>query len=381
MTPFPMDGTQAMNQPPEVNVLVVDDVAQNLLALEALLARPGIRVLKAGSGSEALELLLEHDVAMALLDVQMPEIDGFALAELMRGAERTRHIPIIFLTAASQDQQRTFRGYEAGAVDFLYKPLEPHVLASKVAVFVDLYVQRQRLQQQIAEVQRLRKLNEMMTAVLTHDLRTPLMAIALSAEIVHRRGQEENVQKAGQRIKSSSSRMARTIDHMLNFSRIRSGVTSIAPKPSDLGSIGAAVVAEINEVRPSARIDMQCEGDLTGLFDADRMSQVFTNLLGTALEHAGEGSPIKLKLDGSHKDRLNVLLAFPDVLADDVQADLFEPIVAGLGKDGLRSTLGAGLAVVDQGVSAHGGSIVARSNASEGTVFEFLVPRSDRVTR
>ena len=368
-----------MNQPPEVNVLVVDDVAQNLLAVEALLARPGLRVMKAGSGAEALELLLEHDVAMALLDVQMPEIDGFALAELMRGAERTRHIPIIFLTAASQDQQRTFRGYEAGAVDFLYKPLEPHVLASKVAVFVDLYVQRQRLQQQIAEVQRLRKLNEMMTAVLTHDLRTPLMAIALSAEIVHRRGHEETVQKAGQRIKASSSRMARTIDHMLSFSRIRSGITSITPKPADLGSICAAVVAEVTEARPDAKIEMQCEGDLTGLFDADRMCQVFTNLIGTALTHAEAGTPIRMRLDGSHKDRLNVVLAFPAVLGDDVQADLFEPIVGG--KEGLRSTLGAGLAIVDQGISAHGGSIVARSTDGEGTVFEFLVPRSDRVSR
>ncbi|ARN21011.1 hybrid sensor histidine kinase/response regulator [Piscinibacter gummiphilus] len=370
-----------MNPTSEVNVLVVDDVAQNLLALEALLARPGIRVLKAGSGDEALELLLNHDVAVALLDVQMPEIDGFALAELMRGAERTRHIPIIFLTAASQDQQRTFRGYEAGAVDFLYKPLEPHVLASKVAVFVDLYVQRQRLQHQIVEVQRLRKLNEMMTAVLTHDLRTPLMAIALSAEIVHRRGHDEPIQKAGLRIKSSSSRMARTIDHLLNFSRIRPGIASISPKMADLGSLCASVVAEIVEVRPSVKVDVQCEGDLTGTFDTDRLSQVFTNLVGTALEHAGEGVVVKVLLDGSHKDRLNATVSFPTVLSDDVQADLFEPILPSAGKEPARGTLGAGLAIVDQGISAHGGSVVARSNAGEGTVFEFLIPRSERSTR
>ncbi|KQV81273.1 hybrid sensor histidine kinase/response regulator [Rhizobacter sp. Root1221] len=367
-----------MNQPPEVNVLVVDDVAQNLLALEALLARPGIRLLKAGSGAEALELLLNHDVALALLDVQMPEIDGFALAELMRGAERTRHIPIMFLTAASQDQQRTFRGYEAGAVDFLYKPLEPHVLASKVAVFVDLYVQRQRLQQQIVEVQRLRKLNEMMTAVLTHDLRTPLMAIALSAEIVHRRGHEEAIQKAGMRIKSSSSRMARTIDHLLNFSRVRTGIASISPKMADLGTLCAGVVAEVLEVRPNVHIDVQCEGDLTGSFDTDRLSQVFSNLIGTALEHAGEGVPVTVRLEGSHKDRLNAHVGFATVLSDEVQAELFAPILSANGKDGLRNTLGAGLAIVDQGISAHGGSIVARSNAAEGTLFEFLIPRSER---
>jgi two-component system sensor histidine kinase/response regulator len=368
---------------PEVNILVVDDVSQNQLALEALLARPGIRILKASSGAEALELLLNHEVAMALLDVQMPEMDGFALAELMRGAERTRHIPIIFLTAASQDQQRTFRGYEAGAVDFLYKPLEPHVLGSKVAVFVDLYVQRERLQQQIVEVQRLRKLNEMMTAVLTHDLRTPLMAIALSAEIVNRRGHDEVIQKAGLRIKSSSSRMARMVDHMLNFSRIRTGLASISPRPGDLGSVCSAVVSEIKAVRPSVRIDVQCDGDLTGVFDADRMAQVFSNLLGTALEYADLAQPISVLLDGSHKGRLNANISFPLVLSDHVQSQLFEPLHGHTGsgvppKDPLRPALNAGLALVDQGISAHGGSIVARSNEAEGTVFEFLILRSER---
>ena len=366
---------------PEVNILVVDDVSQNQLALEALLSRPGVKILKASSGAEALELLLNHEVAMALLDVQMPEMDGFALAELMRGAERTRHIPIIFLTAASQDQQRTFRGYEAGAVDFLYKPLEPHVLGSKVAVFVDLYVQRQRLQQQIVEVQRLRKLNEMMSATLTHDLRTPLMAIALSAEIVHRRGHDEVIQKAGQRIKASSSRMARMVDHMLNFSRVRTGLASISPKPGDLGTVCTAAVSEVAASRPGAQIDVQCEGDLTGVFDADRMAQVFSNLLHTALEHAG-GQAVTVLLDGTHKGRLNANISFPLVLSDSVQAQLFEPLHGHTGptlsKEPPRPALNAGLALVDQGISAHGGSIVARSNEAEGTVFEFLILRSER---
>lgn len=369
---------------PEVNILVVDDISQNQLALEALLARPGIRVLKASSGAEALELLLNHEVAMALLDVQMPEMDGFALAELMRGTERTRHIPIMFLTAASQDQQRTFRGYEAGAVDFLYKPLEPHVLASKVAVFVDLYIQRQRLQQQIVEVQRLRKLNEMMSAVLTHDLRTPLMAIALSAEIVHRRGQDEVIQKAGLRIKSSSSRMARMVDHLLNFSRVRPGVGSISPKPGDLGTVCSAVVAEIMAVRPSSKIEVQCEGDLTGVFDADRMAQVFANLLSTALEHADADQAVSVLLDGTHKGRLNANISFARVLPDNLQSQLFEPLHgqgSGLQKESLPArpaSFNAGLALVDQGINAHGGSIVARSNEAEGTVFEFLILRSER---
>lgn len=122
-----------------INFLLVDDLEENLLALEALLQRDGLVCLKARSGDEALELLLVHDVALALLDVQMPGMDGFQLAEFMRGAARARHIPIIFVTAGSADAQRRFRGYEAGAVDFIQKPIEADILRSKADVFFDLH--------------------------------------------------------------------------------------------------------------------------------------------------------------------------------------------------------------------------------------------------
>lgn len=131
-----------------VYVLLVDDLDDNLLSLEALLRRDDLVLLKARSGEEALELLLVHDVALGLLDVQMPGMDGFELAELMRGNERTRHVPIIFLTASTTDNQRKFRGYEAGAVDFIQKPIEWDILRSKANVFFDLYRQKQQIADQ-----------------------------------------------------------------------------------------------------------------------------------------------------------------------------------------------------------------------------------------
>ena len=103
--------------------LLVDDVEDNLHVLVTLLADQGVELLCARSGRAALELLLEHEVALALVDVQMPEMDGFELAELMRGSARTRDVPIIFVTAGSRDQSRVFKGYELGAVDFLFKPI------------------------------------------------------------------------------------------------------------------------------------------------------------------------------------------------------------------------------------------------------------------
>src|SRR6185312_8997171 len=130
----------------------VDDLDENLLSLEALLRRDGLVLLKARSGDEALEALLRHDVALALIDVQMPGLDGFELAELMRGNERTRRVPIIFVTAGGADRQRRFRGYEAGAVDFINKPIEPDILRSKADVFFELYRQRQHLAAQRDEL-------------------------------------------------------------------------------------------------------------------------------------------------------------------------------------------------------------------------------------
>jgi PAS domain S-box-containing protein len=135
-----------------VKFLLVDDLEPNLVALEALLQRPGLELLKASSGAEALELLLVHDVALAIIDVQMPELDGFGLAELIRGTERTRHVPIIFLTAGARDERRRFRGYEAGAVDFLFKPVEPEVLRGKAEIFFELYRQRQKIARQRDEL-------------------------------------------------------------------------------------------------------------------------------------------------------------------------------------------------------------------------------------
>ncbi len=133
---------------PPAKFLLVDDHEPNLVALSAILSRDDVEMLQAKSAREALELLLRHDIALAVIDVQMPIMDGFELAELMRGARRTQHVPIIFLTAGQQDNLHRFRGYQAGAVDFLYKPIEPNVLRSKTGIFLDLYRQREELARQ-----------------------------------------------------------------------------------------------------------------------------------------------------------------------------------------------------------------------------------------
>ncbi len=137
---------------PEAAILIVDDRPENLLALEAILESLPCRVVRALSGAEALKALLRHDFALILLDVQMPVLDGFETAALIKERERTRHIPIIFVTAISKEQSYIFQGYSAGAVDYISKPFDPEILKSKVAVFMELWGQNQRIKQQEAEL-------------------------------------------------------------------------------------------------------------------------------------------------------------------------------------------------------------------------------------
>lgn len=142
-------------------ILCVDDQPANLVALEALIELPGVALLKAGSGAEALELLLAHDdIALALLDVQMAEMDGYEVAELMRRHRRSRHIPIIFLTAINKDIRHVFQGYESGAVDYLFKPADPGILLAKINVFLEMDRKTRQLEQTLTEVQALRENTE-----------------------------------------------------------------------------------------------------------------------------------------------------------------------------------------------------------------------------
>ncbi|MBB4066291.1 response regulator [Gellertiella hungarica] len=155
-----------------VKFLLVDDLEENLVALEALLRRDGLELIRARSGAEALELLLVHDIALALLDVQMPEMNGFELAELMRGLERTRRIPIIFVTALPADENRRFRGYETGAVDYLQKPIDPQILHSKTGVFFELARQRNELKENAD------KLRQALSQLQAHTDNSPLAYVS-----------------------------------------------------------------------------------------------------------------------------------------------------------------------------------------------------------
>lgn len=142
------------------NILIVDDHRENLVALEAILEAPDRNLITATSGNEALDIALKQDLALILLDVQMPEMDGFEVAELLRKNRRTRAIPVIFVTAISKEEKYVTRGYECGAVDYLFKPIDQQVLEAKVNVFLELDMEKRKLQQAVVQMKRLKDENE-----------------------------------------------------------------------------------------------------------------------------------------------------------------------------------------------------------------------------
>jgi signal transduction histidine kinase len=359
---------------PPVKFLLVDDLEDNLLALSALLRDLDLEILTARSGRDALELLLANDVALALLDVQMPEMDGFELAELMRGAERTRHVPIIFVTAGVRDSHRHFRGYEAGAVDFLYKPIDPHILRSKAEVFYQLHRQRQLLDAHLGELTETLRLNEVFAAVLGHDLRNPLSAIMASAHVLAH-SQDPLAREMGQRVQSSGRRMSRLIEDLLDYSRARlSGGIKVQPEPGDLAELARRVLQEHQAAAPERRILFTQEGSLSGRFDGERMAQITSNLIGNALQHGGREGDICVHLDGCDAMQVRLSVSNPGEIPAHLLDEIFEPLRGREAGGSRGGGLGLGLYIVRQLARAHGGEVAVTADHGE-TCFTVALPR------
>ncbi len=222
-----------MNKTEKENILIVDDRPENLLALEKLLKRPDLNIIRATSGNDALAMVLEHDFALILLDVQMPDMDGFETAELMRENDETKRIPIIFVTAISKEQKYVFKGYDAGAVDYLFKPLDPDILKSKVNVFLELNKQKTVLkkmneelrkankkmweqQKAVIEEERLKVLLQMAGAT-AYEFNQPLTSLLENIKLIETDNKERSehitrIQEAGELISGIVEKI-RTIHH------------------------------------------------------------------------------------------------------------------------------------------------------------------------
>ncbi|KAA1013635.1 response regulator [Paraburkholderia panacisoli] len=363
-----------MTNPP-VNILIVDDIVHNITALEALLTRPDVAVLVADSGTAALDLLLKHEVALAILDVNMPGMNGFELAALMRGSPRTSHVPIIFLTATAQDASRTFRGYEAGAVDFLYKPFDPRILQSKVDVFVQLEQQKRQLAAQLVTTRQMLEANEMLMAVLSHDLRTPLGAVLASAEYLMRTAADEQSVTVAARVKNSSLRMARMVDQLLNLARLQGGRLPLQPRSIELATLCRSVIDEFASQKSGRRIVFDSRGNTAGAWDTDLVWQAVSNLISNALHHGAPGGDIGVEVDGDAVESVRLKVSNHGTIPAEVFPHLFKAFGQNNGGARSREGLGLGLHIVQEIARMHGGQVSVESSEPAGTAFTIELPR------
>ncbi len=383
-----------MNKTDNLNVLIVDDRPENLMALEKHLKSPGVHIIKAGSGNQALGLALEHDLALILLDVQMPEMDGFETAELMRGNPDTQHIPIIFVTAINKEEKHVFKGYDTGAVDYLFKPLDPDILKSKVNVFLELHRKKRELEianhRLEAEVQRANRLaleaeranraKSDFLANMSHEIRTPMNGVIgmtgllMTTELT--REQREFVET----VRSSANALLIVINDILDFSKIEAGKLELETLDFNLRtaleSIGdiLGLRAQKKDLEFVYFIDPEVPSLLRG--DPGRLRQVLLNLAGNAIKFTDKGEvviSVTLDREDDHSAVLHFTIIDTGIgIAKDRQQRLFEPFTqADSSITREHGGTGLGLNISKQLVELMDGEIGLQSDSGKGSIFWF----------
>jgi signal transduction histidine kinase len=388
-------------------ILVVDDRAENLLAIRGSLSAADYEIVEARSGEEALrKLLAEKDFALVLLDVRMPDMDGFEVAHLMRRRERTRFVPIVFLTAEAADLTSAYRGYEAGAVDYLIKPFDSTVLRAKVAAFAELHQQRQLIERQarlivegearahelrVAELQLAAekrekevladavRMRDEFLALASHELNTPLTPLLTSIQSVlmaakNGRCEPPRAIRTLEVAQRQVQRLARLVAELLEVTRLESGQLLLASEEVDLTEVVRQVVEAHAEdaKRAGSTIDLTRGAPVRGWWDRGRLEQIVANLVTNAIKY-GAQKPISVGV----------------VREDDVAKIIVRDRGIGIGGDAIGRIfdrfgraesaqhyggLGLGLYIVKKLVDAHGGSVRVESEPEQGSTFIVELP-------
>jgi signal transduction histidine kinase len=410
----------------KVNILVVDDRDENLMALEAVLSDPSYRLVRAKSGREALKEVLDQDFALILLDVVMPGVDGYETATLIRERPRSSKTPIIFLTANDFGVNYVFRGYTVGAVDYLVKPVPADVLRSKVAVFVELFrrqealrkgqeeletkiadrtkelatanvalsaeieerrkIEKERAQilkrEQAArvEAERANRLKDEFLATLSHELRTPLNAIMGWAHVLTQTTHDrDTVQRAANVIRQNATSQAQLIDDILDVSRIVGGRLVIE---SGLVTVKRVIEDAIDSLMPAAQaksihVTRELADDLNILGDRDRLQQVVWNLVSNAFKFTPKGGSVTVRLaeiDGDVQIEVaDTGIGIPGDFLPFV-FDRFRQADSSMSRR--HNGLGLGMAIVRHLVELHGGTVTVESaGENQGTTFRLRLPK------
>jgi two-component system sensor histidine kinase/response regulator len=356
-------------------VLIVDDVEANLVAIEAQLGQLDCDIVRASSGNEALRLLLKREFAVILLDVQMPGMDGFEVAHLARQEVLTREVPIIFVTAMRDTEDNVLRGYETGAVDLLFKPVNPYVLLSKVRVFLDLHRSRQKLAREIeAHKQTLAQLDAFNYSV-SHDLRAPLRPLSGFAQILledYSGVLDDTAKNYLHRMRAAAERMGGIIDALLHLSRI--GRATIKRAAVDLSALATVILGELKESDPTRDVRLVVEPELTVEGDARLLRILLENLLRNAWKFTKKKPTATIEVGARRSDGETAYFVRDDGagFALTYAHRLFKPFQR-LHSDTDYEGTGIGLATVQRIVDSHGGRVWAESEPGRGATFLFTL--------
>jgi signal transduction histidine kinase len=399
-----------------VNILIVDDDPRNLAVLETVLDDPGYRLVRANSGEEALLALMRDEFAALVLDVRMPGMSGFELAQLVKERRKTSRIPIIFLTAYYNEDQHILEGYGSGAVDYLHKPVNPSVLKSKVAVFAELHrkgraletanrmlvaevAERRRAEQSLGELNESldRRVTERTEALLTsearlvdagrrkdeflatlaHELRNPLAPVRNAVQLLKLKGGDSpEVQWASALIDRQVQAMSRLIDDLMDVSRINQGRIDLRRETVDLNDVLADAIETTRPLIQQASHELILPAAPPAVLvsaDRTRLAQAFMNLLNNAAKYMDPGGHIEVTLETNpHEAVVRVRDKGIGIQPDRLESvfEMFSQVESALARS--HGGLGIGLSLTQRLVQLHGGSVQAVSEGL-GKGSEFLV--------
>src|SRR5690349_514422 len=422
-----MDNPQLSHYPKsDIKILVVDDREDNLFSIEAILGRDNYTIVKANSGRAALKILLnEHDFSLILMDVQMPDLNGFETATIIYEREKLKNIPIIFITAYSNDEDHMFRGYKMGGVDYIYKPINPELLRVKVGVFVELYrknhlliLQEQKLlatnrslQKEIDErktsEQKVQKLIEQLTHnnihlkqmneeldqfayMASHDLQEPLRKIQMfSDKILVKKNQDEENERYFYKIISASRRMQTLINNLLDFSR--HSVSTSDFKKTDLNGLVKDTLSELEIDLEKSKAKVDCGPLPTISAVPGLMQQLFYNLLSNAIKFRKKNETpfVEIRSEKLDNEELSKYISHVNgrvyhkitvtdngIGFDEKHSDEIFKVFKRLHSYQEYEGTGVGLSICKKIIEKHGGFITADSVIDEGSTFTIVIPES-----
>jgi two-component system sensor histidine kinase/response regulator len=360
-------------QGPSVKLLLVDDHAENLLALEAILEAPGQELVLARSGAEALRQLLHNDFAAIILDVMMPDMDGFETAALIRQRERSKNTPIIFLTALGRSEEALFRGYDIGAVDYLVKPIVASILKSKIAVFVQLKRQSELLEAKNIELNAMIDELEAFSYSVAHDLRAPLARIdGFSEALLELQGDrlDETGKVHLQRVRATTHRMCRLVDDLLSLSRLTRA--EMRRERVDLSAMALSVAEELRQREPDREVELIVQPDVIASADAALLHSTMFNLLDNAWKFTSKHPRARIEFGEMEINATPVYFVRDDGAGFDMASSqrLFQAFQR-LHSNSEFAGNGVGLATVARIVKRHGGRAWAEGGVERGATFYF----------